>query len=268
MPKRIALTVDVEPDWGVRGTRAFQEVTPRFLRFLEGRQARATFFVVSDLMDVCPQTIGAVAQRNEVGSHGRSHRLLDRLGPVELRRELRHSRERLDECGRKVRGFRAPFFRRCGGFFERVAEAGYCYDASLGSVTPGPWNGRLNGLPSPFRVNGVYEFPTSAMGGGLLPLSLTWLRLCGPLTWKLLPSSPTLLYLHLHEFLPPETASCLPAALRRVLTRNCGEAAWVILGRAMDAMDAEFTTCGKILDDHLEQRRQEGPRPNGQHRDK
>ncbi|KPK65059.1 MAG: hypothetical protein AMK73_04020, partial [Planctomycetes bacterium SM23_32] len=130
-----------------------------------------------------------------------------------------------------------------------LKEAGYRYDASLGSVLPGPLNARLARLPCPFRWASVYEFPTSAMAGGLLPLSLTWLRLTAPLAARLLPRSPSLIYLHLHEFLPAETAAVLPVRLRAVLTRNCGEDAWEVLDRALDVLDAEFATCAEMLDD-------------------
>lgn len=248
MRNRIALTVDVEPDWGVRGTRAFREVTPRFLRFLEERGMRATFFVVSDLMDQTAELVAALHEANEVASHGRSHRLLDTLGAAEVDREMRESRERLAMAAGTVDGFRAPFFRRCRNFFSRLEGAGYRYDASFGSVVPGPENGRLHSLPCPFARESAYEFPTSAMGGGLLPLSLTWLRLLAPVGRSLLLPSASLIYLHLHEFLPAETASCLPLPLRRILTRNCGEPAWRIFEETVERLDAEFTTCREILD--------------------
>lgn len=247
MSKRIALTVDVEPDWGVRGTRAFREVTPRFLRFLEERQMRATFFVVSELGEAFPDLVGALGERNEVASHGRTHRLLSRLEPAEARRELRESRRQLEACGQKVEGFRAPFFSGCASFLNYLAGAGYRYDSSMGSVMPGPMNRRLGLLPCPFQRGRLYEFPTSAMARGLLPLSLTWLRVCQPLSWKLLPRSASLVYLHLHDFLPAESASCLPMPLREVLARNCGGAAWGILERALQALDADFTTCSEVL---------------------
>ena len=129
-----------------------------------------------------------------------------------------------------------------------LREAGYAYDASLGTVWPGPRNGRLHSLPCPHRRGGLWEFPTSAMGGGLLPLSLTWLRLFAPRSLSWLADSAGIVYLHLHEFLPAETASCLPLHLRHVLTRNCGEPAWDVLDRALDALGAEVTTCCDVLE--------------------
>jgi hypothetical protein len=247
MADRIALTVDLEPDWGIRGTQAFRTITPRFLRFLEERDMRATFFVCSDLMDESEQLVAAIAERNEVASHGRSHRPLSDMDRAEALAEMVESRRRLQQAGRPVEGFRAPFFRRGPGHFALLRRAGYAYDASMGSIMPGPANGRLAALLCPHRRGGLHEFPTSAMAGGMLPLSLTWLRLCAPLAARRLPRRPTLVYLHLHEFLPPETARDLRPPLRQALTRNCGEPAWRILEEALDALDAEFTTCSAIL---------------------
>jgi peptidoglycan/xylan/chitin deacetylase (PgdA/CDA1 family) len=247
MSARIALTVDLEPDWGVAGTRALREVTPRFLRFLRERGMRATFFVVSDLVEETPELVGAIAERHEVASHGSSHATLDGLDGEQALAEMKGSRERLARCGAEARGFRAPFFRRGPRFFSLLEEAGYTYDASMGSVLPGPWNARLAALGCPFRRGRLYEFPTSAMAGGWLPLSLTWLRLTAPLTRRLLPRAPSLIYLHLHEFLPAESARVLARPLRELLTRNCGTAAWDVLDRALGALDAEFTTCADML---------------------
>jgi hypothetical protein len=117
----------------------------------------------------------------------------------------------------------------------------------MGTVVPGPANAYLGSLACPHRRGGLPEFPTSAMAGGMLPLSLTWLRLSAPLAARSLPRRPGLIYLHLHEFLPPETACDLSPPLRRMLTRNCGEPAWGILDQALNALDAEFTTCSAIL---------------------
>jgi peptidoglycan/xylan/chitin deacetylase (PgdA/CDA1 family) len=248
MSHLIALTVDLEPDWGIRGTRAFREVTPRFLRFLEDRGMAATFFVVGELCEAAPSLPAAIAERNEVASHGLTHRPLSGLEGSDIHREVAGSRRCLREAGCTVRGFRAPFFRRCPGFWGYVEEAGYGYDASMGSVVPGPHNKRLGGLGCPHRRGSLYEFPTSAMGRGMLPLSLTWLRVLAPLSERTLPRRASMIYLHLHEFLPADTAGALAPGLRSVLTRNCGEAAWDILDRALSRMDGSFVPCREILE--------------------
>jgi len=253
--EKAVLTVDLEPDWGMRGVAAFRRITPRFLRFLERRGLRATFFVVSDLMDVDAALIAAVAERNEIASHGRSHSPLRRLSRAERARELRESRECLEQAGRRVEGFRAPFFQTLPGWPRQAKEAGYRYDASLGSVLPGPHNGRLDRLACPHLRKGIYELPTSAMCQGMLPFSLTYLRLTYPLAMRYLPRTAPMLYIHLHEFLPAETASVLPVHLRALLTRNCGERAWQILERCLDQLDCEFATCAELVAEATEKDR-------------
>ncbi|MFO7955622.1 MAG: polysaccharide deacetylase family protein [Candidatus Brocadiia bacterium] len=257
----LALTVDLEPDWGMHGTRAYRRVTPRFLRFLEDRGFRATFFVVSDLLDVSEDIVAGLGEAHEVASHGASHALLSERSREEATAELRYSRERLEAVAGPVEGFRAPFFRRRNDLTRLLRAAGYRYDASLGSVYPGPHNRRLHGLQCPYRQDGFWEFPTSAMCGGLFPFSLTWLRLLGPIPPGQMPRSAKLMYLHLHEFLPAETASCLPTHLRRLLTRNCGERAWGILDRALDTLGGELTTCRSILE-----AAEQGARKKGENR--
>jgi peptidoglycan/xylan/chitin deacetylase (PgdA/CDA1 family) len=248
------LTIDVEPDWGKSGSRAFTEVTPRFLRFLEERNIPATFFVCSDLLDVSEDIVRGIAERHEVGSHGCSHRLLTDVSRAEARREVGESRSRLARLGLEVRGFRAPFFRRRADHLALVREAGYDYDASLGSVLPGPQNARLAGRPLRRCRGGLYQFATSSVGWGLLPASLTWLRQAGAAAFRLCGSRPRLIYLHLHEFLPAATAGSLPPGLRWLLTRNCGEPAWDVLDRALEALGCNFATCSDIIDDRRESR--------------
>jgi len=232
----------------MQGTRAYRQVTPRFLRFLEERGIRATFFVVSDLLDTSEDIVAGISETHEVASHGRAHRLLSDLRGDEAESELRGSRERLAELVGPVEGYRAPFFNRRPDLSRLLLDAGYRYDASLGSVYPGPHNGRLHGMSCPLRQDGLWEFPTSAMCGGMFPLSLTWLRLLEPLSRRQFSSRASLMYLHLHEFLPAETAACLPLRTRRVLTRNCGEPAWDILDRALETLGGEFTTCRCLLE--------------------
>lgn len=219
----VALTVDLEPDWGRGGTEAFHRVTPRFLDLLDERGARATFFVASDLLDEDDGMVAALAKQHEVASHGCSHVLLPRVDARRACRELEESRTRLEQAtGRAVAGFRAPFFARAGGHLERVRAAGYQYDASVGSVWPGPHNRRLGKLDCPYESNGIAVFPTSAMAHGLLPLSLTWLRVIPRRLWGAPRGRPQVFYLHLHEFLPAETAHEVPWHVRKVITRRCG----------------------------------------------
>jgi peptidoglycan/xylan/chitin deacetylase (PgdA/CDA1 family) len=250
---RIALlTVDLEPDWGIAGSRALQEVTPTFVRFLELWGFRATFFTVASLAELSLAILAPVAERNEIASHGWSHQVLTRLGKEGLEREVSGSKGKLERLGHKVNGFRAPFSRCSGHILRQIARAGYRYDGSFGSVFPGFQNAYMSALKCPHTWNDLVELPTDAMALGTMPLPLTYLRLTWPAARKLVPAMPRMLYLHLHEFLEPETACGLGFPLRCCLTRNCGGKAWDTLSRVFDQWDVRFTSCKSFIDEELE----------------
>lgn len=57
----LALTVDVEPDWGLSGSEAVRGTLPCLLELLDRQGAEATFFVVADLLDACGELLGSAA---------------------------------------------------------------------------------------------------------------------------------------------------------------------------------------------------------------
>jgi hypothetical protein len=177
-----------------------------------------------------------------------THRRIGPLPSTERRRELVESKRRLEgELDRPVFGVRAPFFARSAGWLEEVERAGYRYDASDGRVVPSPGN-----LPYRARrpVQGgtaVPSIPVSTLKDGVSPCCLTWLRLFAPFGIHLLRPNPRMFYLHLHEFLPPDTARRLAPLLRPVLTRHCGERAFGILDEALARIPGERVTCSEWL---------------------
>jgi len=245
----LAFTVDVEPDWAVGGAAAVQEALPRLLELLERYQARATFFVVADLLKECGELLRRAVPKHEVASHGLSHRLLDRLSAHEVRRELGESRARLSgELAADVVGFRAPFLRVPPGWFELLAEAGYRYDSSLGRVRPS-WKNVPPGRWEPVRVGSVVEIAPMSLRTGAIPFSLTYLRLGAPLTPLLAPTRGGVFYLHLHELARPEHVNKLRAPLRWMLARNVGEPAWRILERLLQGWRGRAVTCRRLLNE-------------------
>jgi len=244
------LTVDVEPDWGVRGDRAAREVIPRLLELLERHRVSATFFIVATLLDSCADVLRPLAGRHEVGSHGLTHRRLDRLAERDVELELGASRRRLEDAlGTSVIGFRAPFLRPAKRWFEKLARAGYCYDCSMGSVWPswknvGPAKWRLT------RNEGVVEMPPATLRTGLIPFSLTYLRLLAPVGERLVSPRGTIMYLHPHELADPRLTMCLRPPLRWALRRKVGEPAWGILERLLARVAPRATTCRQLLEAH------------------
>jgi peptidoglycan/xylan/chitin deacetylase (PgdA/CDA1 family) len=98
----VALTFDDGPD---------PIVTPRLLDLLRDRDARATFFVLTDRAVHYPGLMHRiVSEGHEVGLHADSHVRLTLLSASEVRRRLGAARDQLQHVvGQPVRFFRPPF---------------------------------------------------------------------------------------------------------------------------------------------------------------
>jgi peptidoglycan/xylan/chitin deacetylase (PgdA/CDA1 family) len=241
------VTVDVEPDWGIRGCQAIREVLPRLSDLFRRRNVRATFFVVADLLESCADLFREAFAGHEVASHGLTHRILAGIGEKEVAFELAESRRRLEAAfGRRVTGFRAPFLKTPPGWFRLLKAAGYEYDSSRGAVAPSPRNAR----PKSWRVtreDGIAEIPATALRTGWIPFSLTYLRLLAPLGERLVSPRSPIIYFHLHELADPALARLLPLRLRLPLRRNAGPAAWPILDRTLERCARRSVTCSEFL---------------------
>lgn len=240
----------MEPDWGIEGTRSVREVLPQFLELLDELDAGATFFVVSDLLEDCAGVLRRTAEKHEIGSHGVSHDRFDEMSRPRLLHELEESRRRLEqELGSAVRGLRAPFLARPPGWFRWVRRAGYSYDSSVGSVYPSPQN-----MPAwrwgPSRQEGVLELPPTTLVTGLVPFSLTYLRLMAPLGAALAPRRGGVLYLHLHELADPDLSELLPPPLRWALRHGAGRTAWKTLRGLLEGWPGPVTSCSDWLESH------------------
>jgi peptidoglycan/xylan/chitin deacetylase (PgdA/CDA1 family) len=241
------VTVDVEPDWGIRGCQAIREVLPRLSDLFRRRRVRATFFVVADLLESCAELFREAFAGHEIASHGLTHRVLAGLGEGEVAFELAESRRRLEAAfGCRVAGFRAPFLRTPPGWFRLLRGAGYAYDSSHGAVAPSPRNAR----PKPWRVTreaGIAEIPAAALRTGWVPFSLTYLRLLAPLGERLISPRAPVVFFHLHELAEPSLVRALPWPMRAALRRNSGAAAWPILDRMLAQCAGRSVTCSEFL---------------------
>lgn len=139
-PDRFLAHLDAAPDAQLTfddgGASALVATAP----LLEGRGRHGTFFVVTDRIGsdgfLDEDGVRELRERGHVvGSHGRTHRALTRLGDDELAAELRESKARLEEIlGEEVTAIAAP-----GGFYDariaRAAEAAGYTDV----FTSEPW---------------------------------------------------------------------------------------------------------------------------------
>lgn len=232
----VRFTVDVEGDWAGRGTRGIDEVLPRLIELLDAHGSRATFFVVGDLAErVRPHL--SPGGPHEVGSHSLTHPVLTRIEPREVQREVVGSRTALEALGYEVMGFRAPFFARPDGLGSVLADAGYAYDASVGSVLP-----FRRARPGPCEP--LPAIPPGHLRDGRSPFALTTLRILHPAGRHLVGAKPDTFTCHLHELLvdtPGWTA--LPPGLRGLHRRGHGAVAWRVLEQLLGREDLRFTSC-------------------------
>jgi len=157
---------------------------------LEKHDAKATFFIVSEIADSEPDILREIADAgHEIASHTRTHRLLSTLDEKKRSEEIRESRRMLESVtGDIVTGFRAPAFEIPEDHFTHLARAGYEYDSSIAPCRHIPgWYGGEYSVQRPTPATAVdpttsadlMELPVGVMPGLRLPLSGAWLRFFG-----------------------------------------------------------------------------------------
>lgn len=271
MPQpRAALSVDVEffthlPAYrGASGTTDQTAVGLGGIEFLLDAFAddggSGTFFTVSEIAESHPETIAAIGERHELGSHTHTHRHLTELAPDERRAELVDSKQQLEATsGAEVIGFRAPSFDFANDHFEMLTSTGYEYDSSVVPCRSIPgWYGGEHEVQQPVPASAVSpsapdtvtEVPVAVMPGLRLPLTGTWIRFFGVrytlLGMKLLARQgiAPVLYVHPWELVDLPAVEGVPS---RVHWRT-GEYMRRAVRRILDST-FEFVPVGQIAED-------------------
>lgn len=225
------LEIDIE-DWERFAPRIEHGLEP-LLSLLEESGTRATFFVLGHQAERTPELIRRVAAGgHEIACHGHAHRLVYRQTPAAFRRDLRRSRDALEDIvGRPVRGYRAPFFSvttEALWALDVLAEEGFRYDSSVFPVA----NYRY-GMPGArrdahwLRTPGgasLFEIPPSTLALGVnVPV-------CGGAYFRLYPyalsraliarlnarGEPLVFYVHPWEYDPGHPRVPMPRRLARL----------------------------------------------------
>ncbi|GAB2962977.1 polysaccharide deacetylase family protein [Amycolatopsis acidiphila] len=107
-PGHVALTFDDGPN---------PLSTPHFLRLLEARRTRATFFVLGSQVARAPGVARDIVDAgHELAVHGWEHRCLLRYGPRRVHDDLARACEVIEQAsGRRPHWFRAPYGVFSGG---------------------------------------------------------------------------------------------------------------------------------------------------------
>jgi polysaccharide deacetylase family protein (PEP-CTERM system associated) len=106
------------------------------LNLLEEYSTHATFFWLGSRAKEYPWLVSRVASLgHEIGCHGFNHVPVYNLTPMQFRTETTAATAMLEDMtGKKVAGFRAPYFsitRKSLWALEVLAECGYSYDSSI-----------------------------------------------------------------------------------------------------------------------------------------
>jgi polysaccharide deacetylase family protein (PEP-CTERM system associated) len=185
---------------------------------LAERGLRATFFVVGQIARSHPSLIRAMADAgHEVASHSWDHRRVHRLDPEAFRRDLRLSRDALEQAsGTAVVGYRAPTFsvvRQTAWAVDVLAEEGFRYDSSVFPVrhdrygvpdaprVPFLARGREHSLPElPPATLRYFGVNLPAGGGGYFRLLPLWVVERAVVQLEAAGSPAAVLYFHPWEF--------------------------------------------------------------------
>ena len=131
-----------------------------------------------------------------------------------------------------------PDLVRPAGLGRLLADAGYRYDASVGSLHP---------LRRPRPPDGADE-PLPLVSAGTLrdgrtPFALTYLRLTHPLGVRLVGREPGTFWCHPHELVDGTAGwTRLPPGLRHLHRRGSGRPAWAIVERLLARPELRFTS--------------------------
>ncbi len=174
-----------------------------YLRFLDARESRATFFTVGDVARRYPDLIARIADAgHELACHTSDHTPLERLGPDGLRADLERNVADLEKAGASaVRGFRAPIFsltEETSWAYDVLRDLGFTYSSSvLPHANPMyGWDGF--GRKCVRTPSGVWEVPLTASG-----LSGRKLPFAGGVYFRVLPA-PLIRYLVRRRFVAGE----------------------------------------------------------------
>ena len=142
------MTVDLEEwycdlpfrEWEKHESR-IEEPTRYMLDLFEERGVRATFFAVGYIAEKFPGLVREIRDRgHEVGTHSYAHIDLRRASDAEFKEDLDKSIKTIEKItGRKVLGFRAPFFSVSRNRTEQysVIRDRLAYDSSVFPVRAG-----------------------------------------------------------------------------------------------------------------------------------
>ena len=217
--KEVAVTIDVETDWGGRlsvghgNCQGIEEGIPYLLHLLDEQKIIATFFISGEVVSEYADMICDIVEHgHEVASHGFKHNAdYSTMSKKEMTDQISKSKKILeDEIGVTPIGFRAPQFRANRYVYAVLHALNYKYDSSVvRGILPTRYN-NLSIPSKPFMKNNLLEIPISTMPYLKVPMGLLWINALGFSTFRFLSERirfSDMIVLYLHPFDLVETKS-------------------------------------------------------------
>lgn len=243
---RVALTVDVEGDFGTDSLRGVDDMMPVLLDGFDRHGVRAVLFVVGDVAKRRPALLREAASRgHEIGSHTMTHRALGSASLEVKRTELRESKALLEDItGAPCSGFRAPYFDVPADLGPLLEDAGYVWSSSKAPFSPIGGYRDLRATRAVHRLSGssVVEVPVPSTLGLPIPEGLSYRRLFWPAT-ALATSPPRVFYVHPYELLDEAADFSLSPYMKPFMTLRMG--AWA--RRHLFALIEGWTARGAVF---------------------
>ena len=217
--KAVAVTIDVETDWGGRlrvgpgNCQGIEEGIPYLLHLLDELKIKATFFISGEVVTEYADIIHNIVEHgHEIASHGFKHNVnYSTMSKKEILEQISKSKKILEEeIGVTPIGFRAPQCRISDYLFDVLSDLGFKYDSSMvRGILPTRYNNLS--IPSiPFMKNNLLEIPISTMPYLKVPMGLLWINAMGFSMFGFLSERikfADMIILYLHPFDLIETKS-------------------------------------------------------------
>ena len=239
---RVAVTIDVEGDFGGASLRGVDEVLPRVLDRFDELGVRATLFIVGEVARARAALVrDAAARGHAMGSHTMTHAPLGRMDRARRRAELADSRAAVEDAsGAPCEAFRAPFFDAPPDLGPLLEEAGYRWSSSKAPFSPVAFYRHVLDVRRVHVLDGsrVIEVPVPGILGLPIPDGLSYRRLFFPLG-SLASVPPRVFYFHPYELLDDVEGFALPRAMRPFVAFRRGAWARAHLFALLDVWKAK-----------------------------
>lgn len=207
------LTLDLEYDFETDKSDNLK-IIPKLLDFFDDNNAKATFFVLGELIKENEDLIKEISKKHEIASHSFSHKRLNKLNDFELENEIKKSREAFKEININVKGFRAPYFITHKNLWNLLKKHDFEYSSSIANFFPRRY---FNINLKPRKINNIIELPVPNLIFPF-PNGLSYHRALYPFSKML--RKKYMFYFHPCEFLGKMDANEINFIVKSMYKRN------------------------------------------------